>query len=65
MNKTKLFNENQKKLTSALERVNDCRSQFVGSNSMRDQRQALIALQDELEALDLLVDIQLIKYKNL
>ena len=64
MNKDKLFKDNEKKLLQRLEYVKTAKEQFTGSNSPLDQKNALISLQGELEALDLMIDIQLIKYKE-
>ena len=64
MNKAKLFNDNEKKLLQRLEFIKTAKEQFSGSNSPLDQKNALLALQGELEALELIIDIQLIKYKE-
>jgi len=64
MNKNKLFNDNEKKLTAALQRVSEARKQFSSTDSPLGQKAALVTLQGELEAIDLLIDIQLIKYKE-
>jgi len=64
MNKAKLFNDNEKKLNAALVRVSEAKKAFDSTDSPLGQKAALVSLQGELEAIDLMIDIQLIKYKE-